>query len=176
MRGAAEESISAPHCGVWLSLEGPWPCFSCACLPNLFLPGPAERKAEKKRKEEKKKKEKRTGRVVKSATVHPDLLTGNAESLWLLLLDGQALTKQEEEERGNTLELWEEEKKEISQPCFCFLCFFSLSVSVTFETLDTTDCEELEESQENITHSHGGLFLMNFESLFKEYHFFWNHF
>lgn len=73
-------------------------------MPNLFLLGPAERK--KGRKGEKKEKKKRTGSIVKSATVHRDSLTGNAErgsGLWLLLLDGQVLTKQEKEERERAL-------------------------------------------------------------------------
>lgn len=76
--------------------------FSCACcLPNLFLLGPAERKKGRKGK-------KRTGRIAKSATVHRDSPTGNAErssGLWLLLLDGQVLTKQEEEERQHFVKL-----------------------------------------------------------------------
>lgn len=87
-------------------------------MPNLFLSWPAERKEDSEKKG--------TGRIIKSATVHPDSLTGNAERvLASLLLDGQALTKQEKEERGGAT-------KEISQLCFCV---GSLFFSVTFEPL-----------------------------------------
>ena len=73
--------------------------------------------------------------------------------LWLLLLDGQALTKQEKEERGNTL--WE--RGRFFNSAFvlaCWLFFFSLSLSVCFFcdiwASDTTSREELEEPQEHI--------------------------
>lgn len=41
---------------------------------------------QKERKAERKKKKKRTGRIVKSATVHRDSLTGNAERFWPLVV------------------------------------------------------------------------------------------
>lgn len=52
-------------------------------MPNLFLPGPTERKTERK-KGGKRKKDGQNSK--ESATVHPDSLTGNAERFWPLVV------------------------------------------------------------------------------------------
>lgn len=81
-------------------------------MPNLFLPGPAERKAERRRRGKKKKK--RTGRIVKSATVHPDSLTGNAEErFWpLVVTAGWTSTDKTREEGEGDNTLWSFERRE----------------------------------------------------------------
>lgn len=102
-------------------------CFSCAWLPNLFPPWPAERSQKRGRK--------RTSRIVKSATVHRDSLTGNAERFWpLVVTAGWTSTDKTREEVQLQL-------RRFLNCAFVLACFLSCDIWAS----DTTDSP-----QENI--------------------------